>query len=242
MMDFGSGRIRKIRWYFADENASTNPHINAFNSLNWLPKEERTPQGLGEVPGASRPWRNGAPPGALPPGTGKPCGKAEWWHTGVPLDQPDLIFGTNRVARCCGGTAIMQLRIELRKTLPGWVPYPPGPFNGVVPIRSSKAIQIAAVIQHRRVNLLAGKQIRQGVTTYLQPSIRSAKRVEVIYHFQSFVSVPINASKRVEMLETVVYPADTDLVALVRIDMTAVFMTVVLPGITISTRIDMTIL
>jgi hypothetical protein len=125
-MDFGNGRIRKVRWFFAAKDALPIPGPNAFHSLNWVPKEE-WPDTLGEVAGVPRPWSNGATPNGFLNGQRPLCAPLDIWANGVPAEWPDLIYGADLVPECCRGLTGIIWIAELRFKLTALTDVPPRP-------------------------------------------------------------------------------------------------------------------
>lgn len=87
-----------VDWYFVDQTTPFLPFPTVFNSANWRNDKSLEPL-LGEVTGASRPWRNGLPPGLY---TGNHfCGTAQQFRDGIPAPVPiDRL--TNGQPVCCG--------------------------------------------------------------------------------------------------------------------------------------------
>lgn len=89
----------KVLWYFVDDFTPFFPYRTVFNSANW-DNDKGIHHPLGEVRGASRPWRSGMPPGLY---TGDHfCGTPAMFMQGVPVPIP-VIRLNNGQPVCCGG-------------------------------------------------------------------------------------------------------------------------------------------
>ena len=96
----GSGHVSKITWYWCGSDAEKLPFPTPFASRNYV--EKGVWPELGEVEGASRPWRNGSFP-VFVEGNNPPCGSAMVWQYGYPGTVPPL-FPRNvwGLLPCCG--------------------------------------------------------------------------------------------------------------------------------------------
>jgi hypothetical protein len=113
-MDFGGGRKRPVRWFFAAPGALPIGVDNAFASLNWVDKNDWDGLGPGEDSNAPRRWSNGALPDPELNGRKPLCGPPEWWASGVPPDAPDLLYSLTSVPLCCRGPLAFLWIAEIR--------------------------------------------------------------------------------------------------------------------------------
>jgi hypothetical protein len=110
-----SDRRSPVRWFFAAPTAAALPFPHRFASLNWGDRRTESSDGLGEVPGASRPWRNGSTAGAWP--AMWPCGEAFQWAEGTVLLSEEEAVAPDGVPRCCG-IAMARMHLRLGTDLP----------------------------------------------------------------------------------------------------------------------------
>lgn len=87
-----------VTWFFADKNAKPFPYQHRFGSLNWA-SEKAGGNEIGEVPGASRGWSNGA--NVLRKRGRKFCGKRDYFADGAPHDAFDLCTDVEGNTDCC---------------------------------------------------------------------------------------------------------------------------------------------
>lgn len=100
-----SDREAEIEWYFVNDNTPFLVGGSAIGSLNWGGTDFPS-DGVGEVLGAARPWRNGSRRWFAP--LGEPAGPQEWIQAGAPFEaRGTLPVDDLGVPVACGGNTVL---------------------------------------------------------------------------------------------------------------------------------------